>query len=1105
MIFAELCKLFDDVDAQLPYWRLARQEDTFHEFYVFVLLLVVEEARYQKRGIYDHSQESSDFFEPVMVSARASLKHLLSQGPSTVPQLYLWANVPAPVAGATHLKLDLRASHRQHPSHRQCQHQHQHQHQPQQSGQPHGRPSADLTRGIDDDDDNTLSGGWQPMNRRQDMSLPNAPHTGHRTDGGSGTCGPQHSDGGPYPYGHLQPPMVDYRDPSSTSRGGRFVPYVPSSQSSSLEATTVPSNLPVPDGVQKRYNAAAAAAAAASNASANDGEPGRDYQSSGSSLGNTKKKKSSGEAAKWEQFLNRVGREELRREQEQLRADQAKQNGNQEQAPEPSPSIAPLPAEAAEAAESVDGNVSETPSMKKHRPRPPPGPPPPPPPVVTAQLTSPVQSPRRSALTPRSAMGQGGWLWRWWSDADDFEAEESVTFRTVPHLPPPEQAAWFRVVYDEQSIPVLTWSSNPDDVAPPGCALRFTVVQKIAAFDRQPPPTGQNMSERAAPGCYLRVFLWNLGASFLLRAPSPSLRDRWLKALSSFVSEHGAAPPPPPPTPPVDLRTTSGSKNVPHGNHPLTLPWELRIWQDCNATMLHQMARSDKARNQLEELEKMIAAGNDVCALDTLDRTPLHYALHPDSLLTKAPPPRTLGFASYDYVSALAALPAVSEDEETAIEKTVLLLCDALGGSDALDTTDVYGATAVHLASGRSMPRALRALLQTAADPSLPDRKGRTPLDIASFQANDNTSSDGVHAQSAAECVAVLHEYGAEAGRPREEVSAATSEARQGAVLEAFMEGAMMRSLEHESGAEPDATPSPRTSSPRVSDTSSNGRTSTSPKNSPIEVQVKAESPVLAHESPQLQSTTQTRSQSPPNQVTSKGERTPQGHRSRALPQLSPAARSAINENTITDVPASPILAPPPPMLFGSSPGIDELPSGHLHDDDFLDPGRPFIRPSSTSPNGVAVAYRDSSPGAELNDEALVGDPPQLHNIASTPDGVALFSPKALKSSERMGVNDNVSTAMPNDISPHNSSESIDLKNGIIAAAKDDGNGTVTGMDDHKHEDYDKDAADMLQSSMANLSTADHYDQHENPWTEYWDDGYVDYVSRGCIISLLQA
>ena len=34
----------------LPYWRLVRNEETFHEFYVFTFMMVMEEARTQRLG-----------------------------------------------------------------------------------------------------------------------------------------------------------------------------------------------------------------------------------------------------------------------------------------------------------------------------------------------------------------------------------------------------------------------------------------------------------------------------------------------------------------------------------------------------------------------------------------------------------------------------------------------------------------------------------------------------------------------------------------------------------------------------------------------------------------------------------------------------------------------------------------------------------------------------------------------------------------------------------------------------------------------------------------------------------------------------------------------
>jgi hypothetical protein len=768
-----------------------------------------------------------------------------------------------------------------------------------------------------------------------------------------------------------------------------------------------------------------------------------------------------GEVAKWEQFLNRVGREELRKEQALLRAEQehAQQEGGEQQLASGHVASAAPP----EVVETSDGTASETPSVK-HRPRPPPGPPPPP--VTTAApLASPVQSPTRNAMTPRSAMSQGGWLWRWWSDAADFEREEDTASRSIPHLPPPEQAAWFRVVYDAQSIPVLTWASGPEEVALQGCALRFTVVQKIAAFDRV--PSEQDPSARAAPGSYLRVSLWHLGASFILRAPSPSLRDRWVKALSSFVSEHGAAPPPPPSRPPVALKAAVTRLPGP------STPREVRLLQDRGATALHLTARSTVAMNHPEKLAQMLAAGSDACAVDSLGRTPLHYALLPDSLLTQAPPPRTLGFAAYDYVSALAGLPAVPDAEDAVFEKYVLLLCDALGGTDALDAQDAYGATAVHVASGRSMLRSLRVLLQTAADPSLPDRKGRTPLDIASARVASQPT-DTPSARAATACITVLHEYGAKSGLPVDN-RAASSEDRQGAILEAFMAGALKRGLERAAAGVPSPGRSPRAS--KASSAASVGSPSSSSRNSPNETLESPDQRVKNGNSSSFQQETPRRSpsssQSPPNRSAHNIEHT-RRNSSRALPQLSPAARSAIQENTITDVLASPIMAPPPPMIFGSV-GENEPAIHFLQDDDFLDPGRPLIRHSVTSPTGIAAAYGDTSPGSELPGEPIFL-PPRVDRVASTEGGVPPFS----ESLEADG-HDAPSVA------PF-FAQLCDAAALADAAQKDDS--AIAEENAGEFEEYDE-AVDALQSSMADLTTAGHDENEEFPWTEYWENGYV--------------
>jgi ankyrin repeat protein len=114
-------------------------------------------------------------------------------------------------------------------------------------------------------------------------------------------------------------------------------------------------------------------------------------------------------------------------------------------------------------------------------------------------------------------------------------------------------------------------------------------------------------------------------------------------------------------------------------------------------TCAHMAAAGGHAR----VLEHLVTAGVDIYALDRRGRTALHACVIFDA------------------------------KEEVTLGKLECLnfLCEMV--PDILDWTDEAGATALHLASDCGAEKMVLTLLQTACDPNVLDKMGRTPLSVA--------------------------------------------------------------------------------------------------------------------------------------------------------------------------------------------------------------------------------------------------------------------------------------------------------------------------------------------------------------------------------------
>ena len=88
-----------------------------------------------------------------------------------------------------------------------------------------------------------------------------------------------------------------------------------------------------------------------------------------------------------------------------------------------------------------------------------------------------------------------------------------------------------------------------------------------------------------------------------------------------------------------------------------------------------------------------------------------------------------------------------------------------------MDVADEFGATPLHLAAAGGLVGPLKALLETAADPSPLDKKGRTCLDLAYARQDERGGyspqrkgrSPGLGSETD-QCVKLLVEYGAPKG-----------------------------------------------------------------------------------------------------------------------------------------------------------------------------------------------------------------------------------------------------------------------------------------------------------------------------------------------------
>lgn len=146
------------------------------------------------------------------------------------------------------------------------------------------------------------------------------------------------------------------------------------------------------------------------------------------------------------------------------------------------------------------------------------------------------------------------------------------------------------------------------------------------------------------------------------------------------------------------------------------------------------------------------------------------------------------------------------EDELAA--QGLLLLCGAPGGSETVDVTDNAAIAPAHLAAAQALPKALRVLLETAADANITDARGRTPLALLGrlqgllARAEKVTSSyvvEGLRTEAAV-CREALKDYGGEdqvASFHPSPPAAAISERHQ-AIFERFLAGAMRASLDRD-------------------------------------------------------------------------------------------------------------------------------------------------------------------------------------------------------------------------------------------------------------------------------------------------------------------
>jgi hypothetical protein len=409
-------------------------------------------------------------------------------------------------------------------------------------------------------------------------------------------------------------------------------------------------------------------------------------------------------------------------------------------------------------------------------------------------------------------------------------------------------------------------------------------------------------------------------------------------------------------------RTSSpgGSRNSPKGaSRPLTTTVPAGASSTVlakGATAVHLAAHAVQS-SSTNALSTLLAVGSDAGATDHMGRTALHYLLLTTPNLLSAPPSRTLGFAAYDYVSLEAeAVGNIPEEmveqqrqkEVEILERGMLLLCDVLGGSEAMDAADVHGATALHLAAARGLLGCLQALLETAADPTRSDKFNRTPLDIAATRAahcakavaasGGATNSPRMAraldraSRAAAPCVALLREYGAPENKPSSPATLLSSGGgggsspggtprRAAAIFEKFAAGALQAHVRAAVSHSPSHSPSSGNGgrqSPRDSSSRGSGRNSPatavpsrasgsrlSPSHSPPTYAQQGKGRIspssadnAAFRSPGNSAAAEPQSHG--NSPNDRQSRTPpNATRSHGMLNLSPAARAAIDENSL--------------------------------------------------------------------------------------------------------------------------------------------------------------------------------------------------------------
>ena len=220
------------------------------------------------------------------------------------------------------------------------------------------------------------------------------------------------------------------------------------------------------------------------------------------------------------------------------------------------------------------------------------------------------------------------------------------------------------------------------------------------------------------------------------------------------------------------------------------------------ATALHLAAHA-VCSTSTKALAELLAYGTDIGATDHMGRTVIHYLLSTPSQLLNAPPSRTLGFAAYDYLSLKMEYDSDISEEKRQIsaenlERGILLLCDALGGSETMDAADCHGATALHLAAAQGHVGCIRALLETAADPGRSDKFNRTPLDVAIARdsyslgivahTDEDTSVQGIAngVSRTATVVALLRQYGAPTNNPAGSANDSSSTPQRASMSDRF-------------------------------------------------------------------------------------------------------------------------------------------------------------------------------------------------------------------------------------------------------------------------------------------------------------------------------